>query len=180
MTFKDEKMNRSAERNVERENKREITRKITREMFANNSSEIVRKAFWFAEEAHKGQVDKSGRDYINHPMTVASFVSDDEICTVTALLHDVVEDTDTTFEDLEIIFPIEVTDALKLLTHKKGVPYLEYVENIKRSGNAVAKRVKLADLKHNMDLTRLPVITDKDRKRVEEMYIPAKQLLETE
>jgi (p)ppGpp synthase/HD superfamily hydrolase len=79
---------------------------------------------------------------------------DDELSTVCALLHDVVEDTDYTFEDLRKMgFPKDVTDVLSLLTHADGVPYMDYVENLSR--NETAKKVKLADLSHNSDLTRL-------------------------
>ena len=78
--------------------------------------------------------------------------SEDEVCV--ALLHDVVEDTDITFEDLEKEgFNNKVIDALKLLTHVDDTPYMEYVKKIKL--NDIARKVKLADLKHNTDLTRL-------------------------
>ena len=99
----------------------------------------------------------------------------DEYTTTVALLHDVVEDTDITFEDLtEMGFPAEVTDALKLLTHEKDVEYMDYVEKIKH--NSIAKAVKLADLRHNSDTTRLDAIDEKALKRVEK-YAKAIKLL---
>ena len=71
---------------------------------------------------------------------------DDEYTTIAALLHDVVEDTDITLDDLAKEFPKDVIDALKLLTHQKGVPYMDYVAKIKT--NDIAKAVKIADLRH--------------------------------
>ena len=86
-----------------------------------------------------------------------------EVECIVALLHDVVEDTDITFENLEKEFPIEVIQCLKLLTHDKSVDYIEYVKKIK--DNSIARKVKLADLKHNSDRTRLLSITQKDIER---------------
>ena len=125
----------------------------------------VGEAYRIAQKAHQGQKDKAGADYINHPVTVASNVGDDESAMIVALLHDLVEDTDVTLEDLqEFLLPREV-EALRLLTHDKAVPYMEYIEQV--SKNKLASRVKIADLKNNMDLTRLSTVTEKDRKRVE-------------
>ena len=125
----------------------------------------VGKAYQIARNAHQGQKDKAGAEYINHPVTVASNVGHDESAMIVALLHDVVEDTNVAFEDLqEFLLPSEL-EALRLLTHDKTVPYMEYIEQV--SKNELASRVKIADLKNNMDLTRLSVVTEKDRKRVE-------------
>jgi len=125
----------------------------------------VGKAYQIARDAHQGQKDKAGAEYINHPVTVASNMGNDESAMIVALLHDVVEDTNVTFEDLEeFLLPSEL-DALRLLTHDKTVPYMEYIEQIGK--NNLATRVKIADLKNNMDLTRLSVVTEKDRRRVE-------------
>lgn len=82
-----------------------------------------------------------------------------------AFLHDTVEDTDVTFDSLEKLLTSTELDALKLLTHVDKVPYLDYVHEI--SKNRLATKVKMADLKHNMDLSRLTQPTDKDLKRVE-------------
>lgn len=144
------------------------------------------KALCIAREAHKGQVDKSGKDYINHPIKVSAFTH--ELCVhnnkseeftikamIVALLHDVVEDTDTTLEDLKPYFSEDVITALSYMTHKKETPYMNYVRNI--VNNEIATYVKLSDLRHNMDLSRLDVITDKDRDRVENKYKPAYKLL---
>ena len=118
-----------------------------------------------AVAAHEGQVDKAGKPYIEHPAHVAAGVQGDAAKAV-AWLHDVVEDTPLTFADLQErgVAP-EVIEALKLLTHDESVPYLEYVRSLK--SNALARVVKLADLRHNSDLSRLPRITEKDQRRAE-------------
>lgn len=124
----------------------------------------TRKAMNIAYNAHIGQVDKSGVPYIYHPIHLAEQMETEEECIV-ALLHDTVEDTNVTFEDLEKEFSSTIIDAVKLLTHDEATPYTEYVKNIKE--NPMAKKVKLADLRHNSDMTRKEEITDRDRKRNE-------------
>ena len=124
----------------------------------------TKKAIKLCFDAHEGQKDRSGLPYVTHPLHVAEQM-DDENSTIAALLHDVVEDTDYTFEDIEKMgFGNKVVDALKLLTHDKSVPYLEYVEALK--DNEIARKVKIADLHHNSDLTRLDHITSKDIERI--------------
>ena len=114
---------------------------------------LTKKALRLCFDCHKDQVDKTGLPYVFHPFHLAEQMTD-EISTVCALLHDVVEDTKLTFGDLEKMgFPIEVTEVLRLLTHKEGVPYFDYVEKL--SSNPIAKQVKLADLAHNSDLSRM-------------------------
>ena len=99
----------------------------------------------------------------------------DEKTICVALLHDVVEDTDMTFEQLECEgFSEDIIEALKLMTHDKSVPYLDYVKNI--STNKIASAVKLADLKHNSDLTRLDAVDEKALERVEK-YKKAMEIL---
>lgn len=128
-------------------------------------SDMTKKAINVMYEAHQGQKDKGGFPYCFHPYQVAQGMEDEISCTC-ALLHDVVEDTDITMEDLtDMGFPKEVTDVLKLLTHEKGIPYMDYVRNL--AENPTARRVKLADLKHNSDLTRLKEVTDRDLERIE-------------
>lgn len=117
-----------------------------------------------AIQAHESQVDKAGKPYIDHPAAVAAGVSDD-VAKAVAWLHDVVEDTSITFDDLRAAgIASEVIDHLRLLTHDKSVPYMEYIAALK--GDPVAREVKLADLRHNSDLSRLNVITAKDRERL--------------
>lgn len=131
------------------------------------------KAMKIAYEAHHGQVDKSGVPYIFHPIHLAEQMDTEEECIV-ALLHDVVEDTDITFEQLEKEFSPTVIEVLKLLTHDDSVEYMEYVRNLKH--NPIARTVKLANLWHNYDCTRLKKITQKDMKR-REKYADAIHLL---
>ena len=138
---------------------------------------LTKKAMRLCFDAHKDQTDKSGMPYVFHPFHVAEQMTTEETVVV-ALLHDVVEDTDYTIADLqEMGFPYAVTDALALMTHTKGVPYMEYVAAIK--GNPIATAVKLADLRHNSDLSRLDAVDEKALRRVEK-YKKAITLLETE
>ena len=128
-------------------------------------TEATKKAMKLIYEKHNGQLDKSGLPYVYHPLHVAESM-EDENATLVALLHDIVEDTDMTFEELEKLnFNREVIEALKLLTHEEGVEYFDYIKRI--STNELAVKVKLADLKHNSDLTRLNQVTEKDLQRVE-------------
>lgn len=142
---------------------------ILQEVFARHKNLRVRKAFEVAKKSHAGQVDKSGVAYICHPVTVAFNCGGDDSAIITALLHDTVEDAGITFDELKNSIPLtdDELKALKLLTHDKSTPYLEYVERIK--GNELARRVKIADLQHNADLSRIPAaqISDEDLNRVE-------------
>lgn len=112
---------------------------------------LTGKAMRIAYDAHHGQVDKSGAPYIFHPIHLAEAMEDEVSCCC-ALLHDVVEDTDVSMDDLAREFPPEVIEVLKLLTHEKSVPYFDYVRAIKP--HPVAKKIKLADIAHNSDQTR--------------------------
>jgi len=137
-------------------------------------TELTKKAMKIAYAAHMWQTDKSGIPYIYHPIHLAEQMQD-EYTTCVALLHDVIEDSDVTFLQLTAEgFPEEVLDALRLMTHEKGVPYMDYVRGIKE--NPIAAAVKLADLKHNSDLTRLDHIDDKVKQRAEK-YKKAIELL---
>lgn len=125
---------------------------------------LYQKALAIAEDAHKGQVDKARVDYIQHPLFVASLV-EGELAKTVALLHDVVEDSDWTLEDLRKEgLPEEVVQAVGIITKKRNENYEEYILRVKQ--NPLARQVKLADLKHNSDLSRLANVTDRDRKRV--------------
>lgn len=112
---------------------------------------LTYKAMHIAYRAHHGQLDKSGAPYIFHPIHLAEQM-DDEISCCAALLHDVVEDTDVTLDDLRKDFPEELVEAVRLLTHIKGVPDVEYLTAIK--SNPIALKVKLADNAHNSDQSR--------------------------
>ncbi|MBP3463523.1 MAG: HD domain-containing protein [Clostridia bacterium] len=137
-------------------------------------TDLTKKAMTIAYNAHMGQINKKEETpYIFHPIHLAEQMDTEEECIV-ALLHDVVEDTDVEMEDLEKEFSDTVITALKLLTHDKNVDYMEYVTKIK--SNPIARKVKLADLSHNMDRTRLKKITEEDIKRIEK-YKMARNIL---
>lgn len=141
-------------------------------------TKLTNKAMRIAYEAHHGQYDVNGVPYIFHPYHVAEQMND-EITVCTALLHDVAEDTDITIEQLEKEFPEEVTEALKLLTHDKNTDYFDYIEKIR--SNPVAKAVKLADLAHNSDISRITdknVVSEKKLEYWNYKYSAAKRILE--
>ena len=131
-------------------------------------TELTKRALKLCFEAHKNQTDKSGMPYVFHPFHLAEQMKDEET-TIVALLHDIVEDTDYTIADLEKLgFPSNVLQALQLLTHNDDTPYMEYVAKIKL--NQIAKAVKLADLEHNSDLSRLDTVDEKALKRKEKYH----------
>lgn len=117
-------------------------------------SDLVKKACMMSFEAHKDDHDKGGYPYVYHPFYLASQF-DDENCVCAALLHDVIEDHGDRFSFQSLKddgFGDEIIDALRLLTHQKGADYMEYVKAI--AGNPIARKIKMADLRHNMDSSR--------------------------
>lgn len=121
---------------------------------------LLRKMLALAEtiavNAHKSQLDKGGHPYINHPRFVSAHCTSPE-SRIVGMLHDVVEDTDVTLDALrEYGFNEDILMAIDLVTKKKGPDYDEdlYYEKIKT--NSIAREVKLADLKHNSDISRIP------------------------
>lgn len=132
-------------------------------------------AMKIAYNAHLGQVDKGGIPYVFHPYHLAEQMPD-EYTTCVALLHDVVEDTEVTLEELKHIFPCEVIEAVAVMTHGKDEPYLDYVQRV--SLNPIAKIVKLADLRHNSDETRMPDADEKTLAYFREKYRKAFEILE--
>ena len=135
----------------------------------------TKKAMRLCFQAHKNQLDKSGIPYVFHPIHLAEQMQDEET-TLVALLHDVVEDTPYTLADLARMgFSQKVLEALALMTHDPAMPYMDYVAKIKP--NPIARAVKIADLKHNSDLSRLDAVDDKAMARVEK-YARALCLLE--
>ena len=126
------------------------------------NSPMIKKAINLAFNAHEGQTDKGGMAYIMHPFNIASKLKEeDEI--ITALLHDTLEDSNLTKEDLlNAGFSTDIIEAVDTLT-KKQEDYFDYINKIKE--NDLARKIKLLDLKHNMDLTRIERITSEDIKR---------------
>ena len=133
-------------------------------------------AMKLAYRAHQGQMDKSGIPYIFHPIHLAEQMDDEFSCCV-ALLHDTVEDTDVTLDELKAIFPPQVTAAVALLTHEKDTDYFDYVRAIKE--NPIARKVKLADLAHNSDQSRLSGsnLTEERKARLRVKYETARKIL---
>jgi len=136
---------------------------------------LTKKALAICFDAHKEQRDKSGAPYVFHPFHLAEQMETEaEICT--ALLHDTVEDSSYTLDDLRAAgFPEEILDAISLMTHNDAEPYMDYVARIRH--NPIARRVKLADLAHNSTLARLDSPTPKDLAR-REKYLAAIALLQ--
>ena len=133
-------------------------------------TDATKRALSICFEAHKEQLDKSGLPYVFHPFHLAEQMQDEDT-TVTALLHDVIEDSDYTLDALRREgFSERVLEALALLTHDDSVLYEDYVKRIKP--NPIARAVKLADLAHNSDLSRLDEVTDTALKR-RERYLAA-------
>lgn len=133
------------------------------------------KAMKIAYEAHHGQYDRNGVPYIFHPYHVAEQMID-EVTVCVALLHDVVEDTSVTMDELAKEFPAEVIEALKLLTHEAGEEYLEYVKRV--CTNPVAKAVKIADMTHNMDESRIYDKSKVSEKQIEHWKIKYSKAME--
>lgn len=142
-----------------------------------NLENLYKRAVEIAQEAHKGQTDKGGNPYIEHPLYVASKVDTTEL-KIVAVLHDTLEDSSMTADDLrQEGFPEEIVEAIVMLTREDGdeQAYLDYIHRV--SENAMAAAVKRADLMHNMDMSRIPQPTEKDLKR-RRKYEKALNLLE--
>ncbi|MBM6778485.1 bifunctional (p)ppGpp synthetase/guanosine-3',5'-bis(diphosphate) 3'-pyrophosphohydrolase [Collinsella tanakaei] len=141
---------------------------------------LTNRALRIAYEAHAGQLDKCGVPYVFHPYHLAEQMPD-EATTCAALLHDVVEDTGITLDELARSFPTDVVDVVRLLTHEEDVPYLDYVRAI--ATHPIARTVKRADLLHNLDDTRFAGQADvpkRDIARRREKYTAALAILEEE
>lgn len=139
---------------------------------------LVKQTLKLAYDAHKDQLDKSGLPYIYHPLYLAEQMTE-EYTMVVALLHDVVEDTNYTIDDLrQMGYPEQVVDAVLLLTHEDGVPYMDYIAKIKE--NRIARIVKIADLRHNSDLCRLDVVDEKALCRIDKYKKALKVLSDVE
>lgn len=128
--------------------------------------DIVERAKQFAEFAHAGQLDKGGQAYIYHPTRVAEMTQTqygDQYLTAAAYMHDVVEDGGFTVSDLAAYFPASVWKTVELLTRGKSEAREVYIDNIAK--NLLATKIKLMDLRDNMNLSRLTYVTEKDSQR---------------
>ena len=140
-----------------------------------STNDLMYKSLEIVTRLFNDKSDKGGFPYVIHLLKVYSGVSDynEKVC---ALLHDVVEDTDVTFDDLKKVgYDDAIIDTLEVLTKKKGEDYRDYIERIINSGNMHAMNIKIADLRHNMDLSRIKNPTSNDYERISKRYEPAYQ-----
>lgn len=127
--------------------------------------ELLHRCVMLAKEKHRHQVDKGGKPYIYHPIRVARRCATVKEKMV-AIMHDLVEDTDVTLDFLHSIgIPADVVEAVDAMTKRSGEEYMDFV--VRCSQNAIARRVKMADISDNLDLSRLKNVTEKDLQRVE-------------
>ena len=137
-------------------------------------NELYDKALQIAVRAHKGQKDKAGHDYILHPIRVSERC-DDPRAKIVALLHDTIEDTGVTADYLrEEGFTEEIVEAVLAVTRREGEEYNDYVR--RAAQNELGRMVKRADLEDNMDIRRLPELTDRDVERLRK-YLRAWQYI---
>ena len=147
----------------------EQIKEITKEEYLLELAKLL------SQEAHKNQVDKAGIDYFTgHIQTVVNSVKTNKE-KIVAYLHDTVEDANITIDRIYEIFGDEIGLVVETITKTDNIDYFQYINNIKN--NELARIVKIADLKHNMDLTRLETVTEKDLKRYEK-YKKALEILE--
>jgi guanosine-3',5'-bis(diphosphate) 3'-pyrophosphohydrolase len=133
--------------------------------FESNFETLLALAITLANQAHAGQLDKAGKPYISHPLTVMSQMNTPE-SKIVAVLHDASEDSDLTIADLvRQGFPEFITEAIAAITKRDGEPYEDYILRVK--SNAIARKVKIADVTHNMDISRIANPTEKDFQRLE-------------
>jgi (p)ppGpp synthase/HD superfamily hydrolase len=137
---------------------------------------LLEQALALALEIHAGQTDKAGRPYILHPLTLMMQMdTDDE--RITAVLHDTIEDSGMTINQLQqkLNLPAHIAEAIDLLSHDKNeMDYDSYIERLR--SNSLARKVKLADLRHNMDPLRLDQIRDKEAARLAKYHRAWRQL----
>lgn len=137
--------------------------------------DLEEKCYLIAKQFHKGQVDRGGNPYIEHPVAIAKKMTTVAARCV-ALLHDILEDTSCTAEMLSKAgIPDFIIFSVESLTKQPEETYREYIKRVAQ--DELAREVKLADLEHNMDLTRLRSVTAADIKRVEKRYKPAYKYL---
>ncbi len=136
---------------------------------------IIEKSLAIALKAHQGQVDKAGNPYILHPLRVM-FKMDDELSMCAGVLHDVLEDSDLSEQTLTNEgVPAEIIEAVKCLTKREGEDYFEFIDHVKT--NCIAIKVKKADIEDNLNLLRIPTLSEKDVERIRK-YHKAWKLLE--
>lgn len=141
-----------------------------------NFDELRENAMQIAIKVHRGQLDKGGNDYINHPVRVERrcICQEDRLV---ALLHDTIEDGNIASEYLLLVgFSQEVVDAVLSVSRKRGEDYFKFIQRCK--ANPIGRRVKICDLEDNMDITRLKELTEKDIERLKKYHKAYKMLNE--
>jgi len=129
---------------------------------------IIEKSLEIALKAYKGQKDKAGKTYILHPLRIMAKMNTEEEMSV-AMLHDVIEDSDYTFEDLiSEGIPANVANAVQALSKNKDENYEQFIERILR--NKLASKIKLADIEDNINILRLDTVTQKDLERISKYH----------
>ena len=142
--------------------------------FEPNFETLLTLAIAIANQAHAGQLDKAGKPYISHPLTVMAQMDTLE-SKIVAVLHDAIEDSDLTITDLvRQGFPEFITEAIAAITKLDGELYEDYIVRVR--SNAIARKVKIADVTHNMDLSRIANPTEKDFQRLEKYKIVLQKL----
>lgn len=136
---------------------------ITQQYSKEDDIRKINRAIKFATDVHAGQTDKAGQPYIDHLFRV-SLTMEDTTHGIVALLHDTIEDTKTTKTELQELFGNEVADAVDAMSRRKNETYYDFILRCRR--NPISRHVKLADLRDNMNLGRLPEITPKDLERL--------------
>lgn len=122
----------------------------------------VQAAKRLAVQAHQGQIDRAGLPYITHPERVVSRLTSPQ-AQVVGWLHDTVEDTDVTLEEICAQFGPETAAAVDAISRREGEAWAEYIQRV--AANPLARQVKISDLIDNSNLARLPAVTKKDVKR---------------
>lgn len=141
---------------------------------------MIKSAYNLINKYHKDQLDKGGNPYITHLEFVSSKMTC-QIGKVAALLHDIKEDTPITNEELlSNGISQEIIDIIDILTKKESDIYMDYINRIKNCNNPIAIKIKLADLTHNMDISRIPNPTEKDLNRIKNRYKKAYDILNKE
>lgn len=136
-------------------------------------------AFSIAKKAHKGQVDKAGEPYIKHPARVclSRWCLGDEDRTVVALLHDVLEDSEITAQELiDNGIPERLVQSVQCLTKQPNESYEDFIERC--CSDTIAAKVKLADLEDNLDITRLTELNEKDLSRLNKYLRARRRIIE--
>ncbi len=133
-----------------------------------NLESQLERAITIACKAHEGQTDKSGKPYILHPLRLMLQFDDIE-AQIVAVLHDTVEDSDVSLDDLKREgLSATIVEAIECLTKRDGEKYMDFIRRL--SQNPLARKVKMADLKDNMNILRLKSIQDKDLDRLKKYH----------